>query len=276
MPTAMRVHNSLLRRQLRFCGGYEVKTEGDSFMCSFPTTLAAVWWCLTIQVQLLHESWPLEILECEDGKPVYDANGELIARGLSVRMGIHSGTPLCETDLITHRMDYFGPMVNRSARIQSSALGGQIMCSMEIIREINARVLEADEETEYSKQQSTQAVEAIRGMGVVIKHVGEVKLKGIELPEILSILYPSGLEGRQEATPDPTASGSRVQFSIPQIQEPAFFACELKSCRRDVSSRFCQSVKRAASSRTQKTQKVKIIWRIREFSTAIQIFPSLH
>ncbi|KIM35745.1 hypothetical protein M413DRAFT_44683, partial [Hebeloma cylindrosporum] len=111
MPTAMRVHNSLLRRQLRFCGGYEVKTEGDSFMCSFPTTLAAVWWCLTIQVQLLHESWPLEILECEDGKPVYDANGELIARGLSVRMGIHSGTPLCETDLITHRMDYFGPMV---------------------------------------------------------------------------------------------------------------------------------------------------------------------
>ena len=222
MPTAMRVHNSLLRRQLRFCGGYEVKTEGDSFMCSFPTTLAAVWWCLTVQVQLLHESWPLEILECEDGKPIYDANEKLIARGLSVRMGIHSGTPLCETDLITHRMDYFGPMVNRSARIQSSALGGQIMCSMEIIREINARVLEIGEETDYSKQQSTQAVEAIRRMGVEIMPVGEVKLKGIELPEILSILYPSGLEGRhelKEATPDPTASGSRVQFSIPQIQE---------------------------------------------------------
>lgn len=52
--------------------------------------------------------------------------------------------------------------------------------------------------------------------------VGEVKLKGIERPEILSTLYPSGLEGRhelKEATPNPAASGSRVQFSIPQIQE---------------------------------------------------------
>ena len=38
-----------------------------------------------------------------------------------------------------HRMDYFGPMVNCSARINSSALlGGQIMCSLDIIREINA------------------------------------------------------------------------------------------------------------------------------------------
>ena len=128
MATAMRLHNSLLRRQLRFCGGYEVKTEGD----------AAVWWCLSVQRQLLEESWPLEILECEDGKSIYDSDEHLIARGLSVRMGIHSGMPLCETDPITHRMDYFGPMVNRSARIKGCALGGQIMCSSDIILEINA------------------------------------------------------------------------------------------------------------------------------------------
>ena len=35
-------------------------------------------------------------------------------RGLSVRMGIHYGAPVCEADPITGRMDYFGPMVNRS------------------------------------------------------------------------------------------------------------------------------------------------------------------
>lgn len=223
MPTAMRLHNALLRRQLRFCGGYEVKTEGDSFMCSFPTTLAAVWWCLTVQVQLVHESWPLEILECEDGKPIYNAQGHILARGLSVRMGIHSGTPLCERDLITHRMDYFGPMVNRSARINSSALGGQIMCSLDVVREINAKVLELDEETEYSKLQTPQAIEGVRQAGVVIIPVGEVKLKGIELPEILSVLYPVGLEGRhdlKESSADPTtSSGSRVPFSVPQIRE---------------------------------------------------------
>jgi adenylate cyclase len=222
MPTAMRLHNTLLRRQLRLCGGYEVKTEGDSFMCSFPTTLAAVWWCLTVQVQLLNEPWPLEILECEDGKPIYDPEGRLIACGLSVRMGIHSGMPLCEPDLITHRMDYFGPMVNRSARIESNALGGQISCSNDIIREINARVSEIEEETEYSKLQNPNAIEGIRDIGLVIIPVGEVKLKGIELPEILSIIYPSGLEGRhdlKDAPVDPTASASRIQFSVPQIQE---------------------------------------------------------
>ncbi|CAA7260812.1 unnamed protein product [Cyclocybe aegerita] len=222
MPTAMRLHNHLLRRQLRFCGGYEVKTEGDAFMCSFPTALAAVWWCLSVQVELLQEQWPLEILECEDGKPIYDEDGRLIARGLSVRMGIHSGMPVCETDVITRRMDYFGPMVNRSARINGCAQGGQIMCSNDIIREINAKVKEIEEETEYSKLQSPQAVEAIRRLDPVIIPIGEVKLKGIELPEVLSAIYPAGLQGRHElkdVPSDTTASGSRVQFSSAQMRE---------------------------------------------------------
>jgi len=118
-------------------------------------------------------------------------------------------------------MDYFGPMVNRSARINSTALGGQIMCSVDIIHEINAKVLDSDPETEPCKVQSSHVVEAIRRIGVVVIPMGEYKLKGIELPEILSIIYPSGLEGRlelKEAPADPTASGSRVQFSVSQMQ----------------------------------------------------------
>ncbi|KAF9557477.1 hypothetical protein CPC08DRAFT_668636 [Agrocybe pediades] len=232
MPTAIKMHNNLFRRQLRLCGGYEVKTEGDAFMCSFPTSLAAVWWCLTIQAELLNEPWPLEILECEDGKPRYDKNNRLIARGISVRMGIHSGYPLCETDVLTRRMDYFGPMVNRSARINSKALGGQIMCSLDIVREINAKVFETEEETEYSKFQTVQAIEGIRSLGVTIVPVGEVKLKGIEVPEILSALYPRGLEGRhelKEPIADPTASGSRVQFSVPQIKELGLVCLRLEA-----------------------------------------------
>jgi class 3 adenylate cyclase len=96
-------------------------------MCSFPTTLAAMWWCLTVQMQLLREFWPLEILECDEGKEVHDEHGNLLARGLSVRMGIHCGTPMCESDHITGRMDYFGPMVIRAARISGNSAGGQIM-----------------------------------------------------------------------------------------------------------------------------------------------------
>ncbi|KXN80834.1 Adenylate cyclase, partial [Leucoagaricus sp. SymC.cos] len=41
MPAAIQLHNDLMRRRLRECGGYEFKTEGDAFLCSFPTVMAA-------------------------------------------------------------------------------------------------------------------------------------------------------------------------------------------------------------------------------------------
>ncbi|KAJ3525072.1 hypothetical protein NM688_g8460 [Phlebia brevispora] len=177
MSTAITFHNNLLRRQLRFCGGYEVKTEGDAFMCSFPNVMAALWWSLTVQIQLLNVSWPLEILECEDGKEIFDDQGKLIARGLSVRMGIHCGTPMSDPDPTTHRMDYLGPVVNRASRISGSAAGGQIMCSADVIREINASIYGTEEPTEHTQAQSPIAIDAIRRIGMKILPVGEVKLK---------------------------------------------------------------------------------------------------
>ncbi|KAJ7354480.1 hypothetical protein DFH08DRAFT_738557 [Mycena albidolilacea] len=232
MPTAMRLHNSLLRRYLRLCGGYEVKTEGDSFMCSFPTVLAAVWWCMTVQVELLGVPWPLEILECADGKAIYDDQQRLIARGLSVRMGIHCGAPLCETDPITNRMDYFGPIVNRSSRIEGSAAGGHIMCSSDVIREMNARIFESEPETEYSDAQPQEAIDAIRRLEPIVVPVGEVRLKGLEVPEVLSLVFPSDLIGRKDlddTAVDPTGtSGSRVQFSVAQMRELAILCLRLE------------------------------------------------
>ncbi|KAJ7090876.1 adenylate cyclase [Mycena belliarum] len=232
MPTAMRLHNSLLRRYLRLCGGYEVKTEGDSFMCSFPTALAAVWWCMTVQVELLSVPWPLEILECADGKSTYDEEGQLIARGLSVRMGIHCGAPLCETDPVTNRMDYFGPIVNRSSRIEGSAAGGHIMCSSDVIREINAKIFETEPETEYSDAQPQEAIDAIRRLNPRVVPVGEVRLKGLEVPEMLSLVFPGQLIGRKDL--DDTAvdqagpSGGRVQFSVAQMRELAMLCLRLE------------------------------------------------
>ncbi|KIJ18515.1 hypothetical protein PAXINDRAFT_70600 [Paxillus involutus ATCC 200175] len=225
MPTAMRLHNSLLRRYLRLCGGYVVKTEGDAFMCSFPTTLAALWWSLTVQIQLLHEPWPLEILECDEGKEVWDSQGNLIARGLSVRMGIHCGTPVCEPDPITNRMDYFGPMVIRAARISGNAAGGQIKCSADVVREINARinarVTETGPDTEYSEFQPPQAIDAIRGMNIKVIPVGEIKLKGLEIPEMVSLIYPGCISGRQDldANGGPSSVSAKIQWSIAQVKE---------------------------------------------------------
>ncbi|KAJ7729366.1 adenylate cyclase, partial [Mycena olivaceomarginata] len=227
MPTAMRLHNSLLRRYLRLCGGYEVKTEGDSFMCSFLTVLAAVWWCMTVQVELLTVPWPLEILESTDGKAAYDGKGRIIARGLSVRMGIHCGVPHCETDPITNRMDYFGPIVNRSSRIGRLAAGGHIMCSSDVIRKINTKIFETDTETEYSDARAQEAIEAIRRLDPIVVPVGEVKLEGLEVPEILWIIFPSQLiarKGPDDTVVDPT--GVSDSLNVAQMRELAVL------CRR--------------------------------------------
>jgi adenylate cyclase len=184
MQTAMRLHNSLLRRQLRIIGGYEVKTEGDSFMVSFPTVTSAMLWCFTCQLQLINEDWPREILECDDGREVLDASGDRIHRGLSVRMGIHWGTPVWEKDPITRRMDYFGPMVNKSARINASADGGQIMASSDVLKEVQGLYdyleTEEDDQVEQLPGDVGRDITQLRRLGLGVLDMGERKLKGLE------------------------------------------------------------------------------------------------
>lgn len=202
MQTAMRLHNSLLRRQLRIIGGYEVKTEGDSFMVSFPTVTSAMLWCFTCQLQLINEDWPREILGCDDGREVLDAFGDRIHRGLSVRMGIHWGTPVWEKDPITRRMDYFGPMVNKAARINASADGGQIMASSDVLKEVQGLYdyLETDEDDEVEQLPSDvgRDITQLRRLGLGVLDMGERKLKGLEVPERLFLVYPKALSGRLE------------------------------------------------------------------------------
>ena len=251
MPTAMRLHNQLLRRQLRLCGGYEVKTEGDAFMCSFPNVPSALQWCLTVQLCLLQESWPLEILECEDGKEIRDSRRRLIERGLSVRMGIHSGSPVCEPDPITHRMDYFGPVVNRASRVTAGALGGQIMCSADVTNEILTRIIN----DEYVEQDPSLKgiIDNIRRIGVELVPIGETRLKGIEMPEVLCLVYPRELYGRTElqgSAGERDASGSKVQFSVTQTRELAMLCVRLETL---ASSR----VLRPTLTRKGSTQTVK-------------------
>ncbi|PRP80396.1 hypothetical protein PROFUN_11942 [Planoprotostelium fungivorum] len=133
MSQALAVHNDVIvscvcgitvhiqqRRSIARHGGYEVKTEGDSFMVSFGDSLSAFRFCVQSQEDL-------------QGAPGLKSFSTLQiqrqCRGLRVRMGIHSGTPICQVDPTTHRMDYFGRMVNKAARISGVACGGQIIAS---------------------------------------------------------------------------------------------------------------------------------------------------
>jgi adenylate cyclase len=209
MRSAIKQHNEVMRRQLRIIGGYEVKTEGDAFMVAFRTVTSALLWCFTVQSQLLEVQWPQEILNTVNGQEVVDPDGNVIFRGLSVRMGIHWGTPVCEVDPVTKRMDYFGPMVNRASRISSVADGGQITVSSDFIAEIQ-RLLETHIEgdrsnsagsdeafTEDSNSQLIrQELRSLSSQGFEVKDLGERRLKGLENPEYIYLMYPHSLASR--------------------------------------------------------------------------------
>ena len=209
MQSAIKIHNDIMRRQLRLIGGYEVKTEGDAFMVSFRTATAALLWCFSVQSHLLDAPWPQSILDSPHCAEARDADGNTIYRGLSVRMGIHFGHPVCEKDPVTRRMDYFGPMVNRAARISGVADGGQINVSSDFIAEIH-RMLETYADTDRSGSLDSDGsaendclaesvrkdLRALSTQGFEVKDLGTLRLKGLENPEYVYMMYPHSLAGR--------------------------------------------------------------------------------
>ncbi|KAJ5168888.1 Adenylate cyclase [Penicillium canariense] len=210
MRSAISIHNDILRRQLGIIGGYEVKTEGDAFMVAFSTTTAALLWCFNCQNSLLEAEWPTEILDQPQCAVTSDMEGNIISRGLSVRMGGHWGEPVCEKDPVTNRMDYFGPMVNRASRISAVADGGQIFVSSDFMSDIQRNLeIFADSERSASTSSSDshprvdslgqnirRELNQLNSQGFVIKDQGERKLKGLENPEPLYLVYPHSLAGR--------------------------------------------------------------------------------
>lgn len=127
MQAALTLHNQQLRALIAAHRGYEVKTEGDAFMVAFANAADAVRWCVAGQTALFEADWPAGLAALPEAvtTPAH--------RGLRVRMGGHLGTPTCERDPVTGRMDYFGPMVNRSARIGAAGHGGQIVLSQALV-----------------------------------------------------------------------------------------------------------------------------------------------
>ncbi len=104
MAPALRRHDELIRSAIENAGGYVFKTVGDAFCAAFWTAEAAVDAAVTGQLALGAAAWPT-------------------SRPLRVRMGLHTGA--CEE----RNGDYYGPVVNRVARLEAVAHGGQIVLS---------------------------------------------------------------------------------------------------------------------------------------------------
>lgn len=209
MRLAIKIHNDKMRRQLRIVGGYEVKTEGDAFMVSFPSPTLALLWCFYVQQQLLDADWPAEILDTPQCREMVDAKGTVIFRGLSVRMGVHWGLPVCELDVVTRRMDYFGPMVNRALRISAIADGGQIAMSSDFLRELNAlskihddiaagktTLADAYQGNVRAGEIIEREITTLREVGTAYYELGERRLKGLETPDFVTLAIPRDLEER--------------------------------------------------------------------------------
>ncbi|KAH3767572.1 serine/threonine protein kinase [Pelomyxa schiedti] len=166
MKEALELHNTTIRESYHAAGGYEVKTEGDSFMLAFPCPEKALSFCAKAQKNLLDAPWDPELLKkIECGIVEEEDTKQPVFRGLRVRMGLHTGKPNCGINPVVNRMDYTGHDVNKAARISAIAVGGMILCSQDVYLQVKDN-------------------EDIKELGQFLE-LGKVQLKGIATSEIV-------------------------------------------------------------------------------------------
>jgi predicted ATPase/class 3 adenylate cyclase len=134
MREALAQHDLLLRQSLQTHGGLIFKTVGDAFYAAFATASAAVAAALAAQRALLTEEWGRYFRRgSEAGYPPERSEGRVPGGGpLRVRMALHTGVAE------TREGDYFGPSLNRVARLLDAGHGGQVLLSMpteELVRD---------------------------------------------------------------------------------------------------------------------------------------------
>jgi predicted ATPase/class 3 adenylate cyclase/DNA-binding SARP family transcriptional activator len=104
MSEALGRHDELVRKTIGDHSGHVFKTVGDAFCAAFTTASDAVMAAASVQRVIWDEPWPEQ---CE----------------IRVRIALHTG------ECVERSGDYFGPTVNRIARLVSSAHGGQTVMS---------------------------------------------------------------------------------------------------------------------------------------------------
>jgi len=104
MKGALERHDAILRAAVGAAGGRVVKSTGNGTMAVFGSAVDAARACLEAQRALAKEPW------AETGP-------------LRVRMGVHTG------QAENRAGDFFGPTVNRTARIMAAGHGGQVLFS---------------------------------------------------------------------------------------------------------------------------------------------------
>jgi predicted ATPase/class 3 adenylate cyclase len=105
MSAALRTHDEIVRGCIEESGGHVFKTVGDAFCASFVGAPDAARAALKIQQRIRAVKWALSV-------------------PLRIRVALHSGKAEIRDN------DYFGPPVNRCARLLAVAAGGQTIMSL--------------------------------------------------------------------------------------------------------------------------------------------------
>ncbi len=148
MEPALARHDTLLRQAIEAAGGRVFKTVGDAFCAVFGAPVPALQASIAAQEAVAAEDW--------------SAFGEGFPP-LRVRMAVHTGTAS------TREGDYFGPTLNRVARLEAAGHGGQILVSLVTQQLVRDRLLG----------------------GVTLRELGEHRLKDLQHTEqIFQVVSP--------------------------------------------------------------------------------------
>ena len=113
MRSALALHEALVCSAIEAQGGRVVKSTGDGAFAAFTSSEHGARSAADAQVALTNADWP-------------------VGASLRVRMGLHVGHATEQDG------DYFGPDVNRAARVMSAAHGGQIVCTAAVAELVRA------------------------------------------------------------------------------------------------------------------------------------------
>jgi class 3 adenylate cyclase len=147
MREALERHDAVMSAAIADHGGYVFATGGDGFAAAFDRVTSAMTAALEGQRALERILWPSQI-------------------SIRVRMALHTG------EAMERGGDYFGPAVNRTARLMAAGHGGQILCSG-----------------------TATAMSADLPEGSTLRDLGEHRLRDLTTSEhIFELIYPGAPE----------------------------------------------------------------------------------
>eukprot|EP00899_Mesostigma_viride_P004436 jgi/Mesvir1/13994/Mv02850-RA.2 len=147
---------------------YECEEKDGNFLLAFRSPIQAARFAEVVQREAMDLDWPEHLLEQEAAAEVVKLaesvggstshEERIVFRGLRLQIGLCMGIPNdCRPHMATGRAAYFGPVVNRAARIAATAAPGQTLANQDVF--------------EGAKGQT---------QGITFQELGEYGLKGIK------------------------------------------------------------------------------------------------